>query len=346
MRGNFSKKISTFFLIMLVIIFGVSLTVSADQSELELSPITLTWVAGGVGGGWYTQAGGLAQLINENEPKITIKVVPGGGLVNPVRVSTGEDDLGWGITFVDKAAFDGQAPLYEEPYPDVRAIGAIFGIYNIHFVAAKNQGIETIKELMQMVKDGKAIKIAAPMKGTSDLPIVEEIFNFYGVSLDDVEKAGGKVFHAVYADMVSLYQDHHVDFVATHLSIPAAAVTEMTVGRDSIILAASEELIDYCHEELGTIARESGLCVIPANTYKGQEKDVPVVVTAGELLVNKDVSDEVVYTILKIFDENIEQVYQIDRTNRYFIPEDGWKNVGVPLHPGAEKYYKEAGYME
>lgn len=63
-------------------------------------------------------------------------------------------------------------------------------------------------------------------------------------------------------------------------------------------------------------------------------------------MVNKDVPDEVVYTILKIFDENIEQVYQIDRTNRYFIPEDGWKNVAVPLHPGAEKYYKEAGYME
>jgi TRAP-type uncharacterized transport system substrate-binding protein len=93
MRSNFSKKISTIFLIMLVIFFGVSLTVLADQSELELSPITLTWVAGGVGGGWYTQAGGLAQLINENEPKITIKVVPGGGLVNPVRVSTGKDDL-------------------------------------------------------------------------------------------------------------------------------------------------------------------------------------------------------------------------------------------------------------
>ena len=49
---------------------------------------------------------------------------------------------------------------------------------------------------------------------------------------------------------------------------------------------------------------------------------------------------------VKLFDENIEDVYQIDKTNRYFIPEDGWKNVAVPLHPGAEKYYKEAGYMD
>jgi uncharacterized protein len=344
MNNNFSKGLYLF-LIMFVFSIFLGFPVLASEIGMDFDAVTLTWVAGGVGGGWYTQAGGLAQLINENEPKITIKVVPGGGLVNPVRVATHKDDLGWGITFVDKAAFDGTGPLYEEAYPDVRSIGAIFGIYNIHFVAAKNQGFETIEELMQMVKDGKGVKVAAPMKGTSDLPIIETIFDFYGISLDDVEEAGGKVFHAVYADMISLYQDRHVDFVFTHLSIPAAAVTEMTVGRDTMILAASDELIDYCHEELGTVARESGLCVIPANTYKGQEKDAPAVVTAGELLVNKDVPDEVVYAILKIFDENIEQVYQIDKTNKYFIPEDGWKNVAIPLHPGAEKYYEAAGYM-
>ena len=38
-------------------------------------------------------------------------------LVNAARVSKRQDDLGWGITFVDKAAFDGAAPLYEEAYP-------------------------------------------------------------------------------------------------------------------------------------------------------------------------------------------------------------------------------------
>lgn len=342
---KFKNKLFLALLIFIIMVFS-SASVVADNTSMEFDPVTLTWVAGGVGGGWYTQAGGLAQLINENEPKITIKVVPGGGLVNPVRVATGKDDLGWGITFVDRSAFEGKAPLYEEEYPDVRSIGAIFGIYNIHFVAAENQDIETIDELMEKVKNGKAVKVAAPMKGTSDLPIIETIFDFYGISLDDIEEAGGKVFHAVYADMISLYKDRHVDFVFTHLSIPAAAVTEMAVGRDTTILAASDEMIDYCHQELGTVARESGLCIIPAETYKGQEKDAPAVVTAGELLVNKDVPEEVVYTILKIFDENIEQVYQIDKTNRHFIPEDGWKNVAVPLHSGAEKFYQEAGYMD
>ncbi len=345
MMINFKKELFLALIMILVSIFFVSPAL-AGGSEIDFDAVTLTWVAGGVGGGWYTQAGGLAQLINENEPKITIKVVPGGGLVNPVRVATRKDDLGWGITFVDKAAFDGAAPLYEEAYPDVRSVGAIFGIYNIHFVAAKNQDIETVGELVQMVKDGKAVKVAAPMKGTSDLPIIETIFDFYGISLADIEEAGGKVFHAVYADMISLYKDRHVDFVFTHLALPAAAVTEMAVGRDTTILIVSDECIDYCHEELGTVARETGLTLIPADTYKGLDRDAPTVVTAGELLVNKDVPEEVVYAILKIFDENIEDVHRINEANKYFIPEDGWKNVAVPLHPGAESYYKEAGYMD
>ena len=59
----------------------------------ELTPTTMTWVAGGVGGGWYAQAGGLARLITEKEPKIILKVVPGGGVVNPVRISRGKDGL-------------------------------------------------------------------------------------------------------------------------------------------------------------------------------------------------------------------------------------------------------------
>ncbi len=111
----------------------------------ELKPVTLTWIAGGVGGGWYAQAGAVAALINEKEPKISIKVIPGGGVVNPVRVSLGEADLGWGITFVDKMAYLGSAPLYEKPNPKVRAIGGYFGYYHIHFVADAAKGLSTVQ---------------------------------------------------------------------------------------------------------------------------------------------------------------------------------------------------------
>lgn len=186
---------------------GFALGFSGVSDAEELKPMALTWVAGGVGGGWYVQAGGIARMIAEKEPKLIIKVVPGGGVVNPVRVSNHKDDLGWGITFVDKMALDGLAPVYKRPNPNVRSLGGIFGIYHIHFMAAKDKGISTVAEMAEMVKAGKSIKVAAPMKGTSDLPLVNTILDFYGISLDAIEEAGGKVFHAVYADMVNLYKE-------------------------------------------------------------------------------------------------------------------------------------------
>ncbi|MEX1297426.1 MAG: TRAP transporter substrate-binding protein, partial [Desulfotignum sp.] len=148
-------------------------TMADDYKVTE--PTTLTWVAGGVGGGWYVQAGGIARMIAEAEPNLVLKVIPGGGVVNPVRVSNHKDDLGWGITFVDKMAFKGLAPVYKTPNPDVRAMGGIFGIYHIHVLGAANEGITTMAQLADHVKNGGKIKVAAPMKGTSDLPLMNTI---------------------------------------------------------------------------------------------------------------------------------------------------------------------------
>lgn len=325
-----------------LVVFGLGTAVSAE----ELQPTTMTWVAGGVGGGWYAQAGGLASLIQDKEPKIILKVVPGGGVVNPVRVSTGKDGIGWGVTFVDKMAYTGMAPLYKAPNPNVRALGGIFGISYIHILASADQNIKTLGEFVDLVKAGKAVKVAMPMSGTSDLPLVKEILKFYGITFDDIEKAGGKIFQAVYADMVSMYKDKHVDFVFTHLGLPAAAITEMAVSRDSILLTTSNECIDAMAKQLGTINTASGKAFIPAGTYKGTDVDTPAVPTAAELLAGAHVPDVVAYTILKVICDNIKEVYTINEKNRTFDPKTGWQNVAVPLHPGAEKFYKEMGYMK
>ncbi len=340
-----NKSILAGLFVMALAVFNLigPATVSAAEA---LKPITMTWVAGGVGGGWYVQAGGIARMITEKEPKIVIKVVPGGGVVNPVRVSSGKDDLGWGITFVDKMAYSGMAPLFEKPNPDVQAVGGIFGTYTVHFVAAQDKGMKTVAELAAMVKAGKAVNVAAPMKGTSDLPLIENILAFYGVSLDAIHKAGGKVHQAVYADMVSLYKDRHVDFVFTHLAIPAAAVTEMFVSRASVVLSVSDACVDKLAKDLGTLGRDSGHQLIPKGTYKGQAEDVMAVVSTGELLVGKKVPEDVVYTITKILCQHVGELHKINNANRTFIPEKGWMHVAVPLHAGAARFYKEAGYMK
>lgn len=339
------QRFTVFLAAVLALALFIVPPVTAGDKQVT-KPTTMTWVAGGVGGGWYVQAGGIARMIAEKEPNLILKVVPGGGVVNPVRVSKGKDDLGWGITFVDKMALKGLAPVYKKPNPDVRSLGGIFGIYHIHVLGAANKGISTMAQLADKVKAGEKIRVAAPMKGTSDLPLMNTILDFYGISLKDIEKAGGKIFHAVYSDMVNLYKDKHVDFVFTHLGLPGAAITEMTVSRDSSLIALSDACINHLNAELGTLSLDSGRSFIPKGTYKGQEADVYTVVSAGELIVNKNVPENVAYSIIKIICENTEELYKINPANTNFKPETGWKNVALPLHPGAEAYYKEKGFMK
>lgn len=340
------KNASIGFLMAVMLIALMAVAPGPVSAGEKLNPTTMTWVAGGVGGGWYAQAGGLARLITEKEPKIILKVVPGGGVVNPVRMSRGKDGLAWGVTFVDKMALVGMAPVYKKPNPDVRALGGIFGISYIHILSAANQKMTQLSQFVDKVKNGDSVKVAMPMKGTSDLPLIKQILKFYGITFDDIKKSGGKITQAAYSDMISLYKDKHVDFVFTHLALPGAAITEMTMSRKSVLLSTSKGCIDALAKDLGTIGTDSGKAMITGGTYKNNPNDVPAVTTAAELLVAKKVPEIVAYTILKIIGDNIEEVYKINNKNRTFKPETGWQGVAVPLHPGAVRYYKEMGYMK
>jgi TRAP transporter TAXI family solute receptor len=137
-----------------------------------------------------------------------------------------------------------------------------------------------------------------------------------------------------------------VDFVFTHLGLPGAAITEMTVSRASTLISLSDDCINHLNKELGTLSLDSGRSFIPNGTYKGMTADVPTVVSAGELIINKDVPDAIAHAIIKIICENTDELYKINPANKNFKPETGWKNVALPLHPGAEKYYKDAGFMK
>ena len=144
--------------------------------------------------------------------------------------------------------------------------------------------------------------------------------------------------------MVSLYKDRHVDFVFTHLALPASAITEMLVSRTGTLLAVSDDCIDTLAKNLGTLPGSSGKQIIPKGTYAEQTSDIPTVVSTGELLIGSHVPDQVAYTITRILCQHVDELHKINNANQTFIPEKGWVNVAVPLHPGAEKYYREAGY--
>ncbi|GAJ17716.1 unnamed protein product, partial [marine sediment metagenome] len=83
---------------------------------------------------------------------------------------------------------------------------------------------------------------------------------------------------------------------------------------------------------------------IPANTYKGQNYDVVTVQDGNDVVVNKDVDENIAYLLVKILFENAKEIHNVHPVAKLLIPEIGVRTV-TPLHPGAEKYFKEKGLL-
>ncbi|HCO49355.1 MAG TPA: TRAP transporter substrate-binding protein [Spirochaetaceae bacterium] len=331
---------------ILVLCFVAAGIAFAQVGPASMKAGTYTWVAGGMGGGWYTVAGGFARLVNEKEPRITIKVIPGGGVANPIALHQGDADFAWGVGYVDKAAYNGTAPIYDKAYKKIAAFAGTLAVDYYHFLAAKDQGITTLDEFVAKVKRGEKVKVAAPMTGTSEYVMTSFVLQHYGLSYDKIKQAGGTVVQAIYGDMPSLFKDRHVDYAFTCVGLPAAIITEMSMGRASTLMALSDELINFCATTYGTVALDSGLAKVPGGTYTGMPNDIQTLCHSTEMLVSPSVPDDVVYVLTKILNENKAFLLQLGAGYKVFEPKNAGTTVQVPLHPGALKYYKEVGYMK
>ncbi len=325
---------------------GEQQSAASSDAKSGVKGGNFTWVAGGMGGGWYTVAGGFAKLVNEKEPSINIKVIPGGGVANPIALSHGEADIAWGVGYVDKAAYNGTAPIYDQSYKNLSAFAGTLAVDYYHFLAAKDQGVTTLDQFVEKVKAGEKLNVAAPMTGTSEFVMTSFILDHYGISYDKIKANGGKVIQAVYGDMTSLFKDRHVDYAFACVGLPAAIITEMAMGRPAILMSLSDELITYCAKTYGTVALETGLCRVPGGTYAGMDSDIQTLCHSTEMLVSPNMPEDVVYTMTKILNENKAFLVQMGAGYKVFDPKLAGITTQVPLHPGALKYYMEAGYIK
>ena len=315
----------------------ISFTINAQ------SKTSLQWSTGGLGGGHYVLGSGIAELVREIYPEIDIKVVPGGGFANPTRVNTGESEIALTTTGKDKLAFEGKYP-YETPHTNIRSIGASFGDIFIHVLVPKDSKINVLDDIW---KNKMKVRIGVAPVGSGDEQALRDILAFYGYTFDDIKKWGGEVFFAGYADAVNLYKDRHIDLSYTHLSPSASAVIDMATSRPSKLIPLSEEVVRKLSEQYGFFPIESQNTFILKEKYPDlAEKDILTGGYGTQIIVNKDVDEEVVYKITKTLCENVDRLIQIIVSAKDFDPKLAWKFVTVPLHPGAERYYREMGYIK
>lgn len=299
---------------------------------------SLEWVAGSLGGGWYTMAAGLSSLIKDENPDIQIRVVPGGGLANATRVNRNTSPIGWGIDAFAASARRGEDP-YKEAHAALRCLGSGYSPTEHHFLRRADAGPEDMKSILTM----KGLKIACPQRSSTDEMTLQRILKFYGTSPERIRAEGGTYLNGSYADIGAAYTDGQVDYLYAALARPAAIFTEIAQGRRTGKLVAFPA--DVRKHLIDTYAYAEG--ILPAATYPAlQSADVAVTTMDSVVMVHESLAEDVAYKVTRTLIRNKGQrLVNIHASMGAWDPATSWKYQGLPLHPGAIKAFREAGVM-
>jgi TRAP transporter TAXI family solute receptor len=301
--------------------------------------VQLEWASGSIGGAWYVISAGLAQLIEEQAPNIKIRVVPGAGTQNSITVGENKTEIGFGMPTLVMDASRGRAP-FEKKYEDIRGIANGFSFNYYHFIAAEETGVKTFQDFL---KSPERIRIDVTKKGASGEDVFNKILTGYlKSSYEAFEAKGAKFSFNEYTTIAINMKDKHIDFTGVNIIPPSSLVQELAAGRKIRVISLPEDVRAYMNKEHGY-----GLGVIKKEVYPGLlTEDIKTITTGTMAMCHKSLDDETVYAITKILCENPERLMNIDKGLKEFSAAEACKDMPVPLHPGAERYYREKGYLK
>jgi TRAP transporter TAXI family solute receptor len=322
-----------------VTVLILSLVLAAGAGPAAAQQWDVTWTAGQVGGGWYAQAGGFVELLRSKDPRLNIKVVPGAGIQNMTKLQQGETEIAWGLPPFIAASYNGQDP-YRDKHGDMRLVMNGLGFVHIQFGVPADYWAKSIREVFEAKKP---ITIGTTPPGGSDEWVMRKVFEFYKTTYQDVRGRGGKVILISYSDLVTQYRDRNMDVFFANLAVPGAAVQEASLARKMRILPMEDGLLRHL-EALG-LSRGT----IPKGSYKdvvNNDQDIPTIAMANTIVASAKASEDVVHSFVKVALANLDGVRKIHPAFKDFDPKDAVKLGNVPLHPGAERAYREAGLLK
>lgn len=302
--------------------FFLSLAGQATAVELRI-------MTGPQGGAWYPLGGAIAEILKNEIPGTTASVLPGAGIINVQGVETLRADIGFGnsVSTVDGVA--GREP-FKAPMKNVRQLATLYMQYFQLIVLDDGK--------MKNVMDLKGKSVAVQPRGNTGEQMTRELLQVYGLSYKDL----AKVSHVSYNDAVALMKDGHVQVYTLISTVPASSVLDLASDRKIRMLSVPEDKFKEIQKiNIGYARRE-----IPKGTYPGVDYPVEAFGTFAHLMIRGDLPDDQVYAITKAIAKHAEDLGTVVKDVKGLTVKEMAFDVGVPYHPGALKYYREAGVLK
>jgi uncharacterized protein len=291
----------------------------------------LNIASGKAGGTWYPMGGAIADIIQNSIKDVNMAVMQGTGDANIIGVNNGMYTLGITFSFANSDAYNGLAQ-FKQPMTNIAGMAALYPS-PLQIVVRADSNIHSIADL-------KGKRIAPGLKGTSGEVLMRDILKVHGLSYADM----AKVEHLAYADAAMQMKDGHIDSFMPFTTVPAPVIQEMAVSVSGgvRILSLSPEKF----AELKKINAGYSEYVIKGDVYKGHTTDALSVGSNNVVICQKDLSEDLVYQMTKALVDNKDRFIEIHKVVQDWTPAYAAQDIGVPLHPGALKLYKEIGVIK
>ncbi|ASJ62466.1 TAXI family TRAP transporter solute-binding subunit [Sinorhizobium meliloti] len=285
-------------------------------------------LTGGTSGVYYPLGVALSKIYGDKIEGVRTQVQATKASVENLNLlQQGRGEIAFSLGDSVKLAWEGNTDAgFKAPLDKLRGIAAIYPNY-IQIMASKESSIKTVADLK-----GKSLSVGAPKSGTE--LNARAILAAAGMSYDDL----GKTEYLPFAESVELMKNRQLDATLQSAGLGVSSFKDLATSLDVQMVAVPEEIAT----KLGApyIA-----ATVPAGTYQGQDSDVQTVAVVNFLVTHSEVSDETAYQMTKQLFENIPALTAAHKAAENIRIEDALKGMPIPLHPGAERYYKEKGLL-
>ncbi len=304
---------------------GIFLCAPAAAAETFINVLT-----GGTSGVYYPLGVAFANEIGKAMPGVKTSVQATKASVenlNLLQAGRGEIAFTLGDSLSDAWKGNEEAG-FKTPLKKLRGVGAIYPNY-IQIVARADAGIKSLADLK-----GKKISVGAPKSGTELNARV--ILGAAGLTYKDF----AKVAYLPVGESVELMKNRQLDVTLQSAGLGVSALRDLATSVDIVVVPIGADVIKKTGDPAYLPA------VIPANTYRGQTADVPAAAVQNYLVTHEGVSNETVYGMTKALWTGLDQLVAAHSAAKAIELKHALDGMPVPLHPGAEKYYKEVGLIK
>lgn len=305
---------------------GITTQGVADQRTF------LTLATGSPGGVYYPLGGGMAVAIEKTVPDLRCAAESTGASVENSRlVGSGNSDMGMVMGSVAHKAING-----EQPFEKKFDIVALFQMYPApeHIITTTKSGIKAIADLK-----GKKVSIDVPGSGCATMAAA--ILQEAGFDL----KKDLTIANLSQSESVQALKDGIVDAVFFNFAFPGSAVMDLAATRDIVLIPMDKELANKLIKKHPYYVQ----ITIPHGTYSKVDYDVLCLGDSNVLIANKNMKEDVAYKVVKAIFSNVKEgqyaLSNIHPIAAQLTPANA-VNSPLPLHPGAQKYFKEVGSLK